>query len=149
METKMKIKIRKKIVKRRTKKPTRTVRVRTTQTAVTPIVVDIPAPPVAVEMKPRVRRYVSVKSVDASRGNIRWAFDEAIKSVACKRCHAEAGEPCVKSVKKREQEIGAIHIRRLKSYRKFIGAEDYQMRHGGSTLVGKTPMTLDKEEGVL
>jgi hypothetical protein len=87
----------------------------------------------------RTPKYTAFKLPDMEpRGNARWAFDEAVRHTECHWCDAAQGEPCVK----KGHPIGTIHIQRLRMYRKFIGTEEYQLRHGGSTLVG---VRLDKE----
>lgn len=123
-----------KLKKNRKKIKTKVRRTKPTPTPAQVPLVDVVVPQIPVMPKPRVPRVVSYKMPDNRRSNVEWAFEEATKKVGCDRCHVSAGHPCVG---KKKVELATVHVRRLRSYRKEIGSEDYQQRHGGSTIIGK------------
>jgi hypothetical protein len=151
MEMKMKIKVKtsKKTAKRKAKRTTKPRRA-TRRTKSVPIVVvetvQPDEPPVVVVRSVRVKKFVQFKTQDPIRGNVSWAFDEAKRLVGCDLCEAGPGDPCF--YKKRHRLLATLHTVRLNAYRLAIGSEDYQLRHGGSTVVGLHNVELEKD-GVL
>lgn len=121
----MKIRLKKKKAKVRKSKPIPT----SVEDSIVEAITSTPVVP-----RPRVARVVSYRVPDKRRSNVEWAFEETVKHVGCDRCGASPGCPCVG---KKDRELATVHIRRLKAYRKTIGSETYQQRHGGSTIVGK------------
>ena len=60
------------------------------------------------------------------RGNVRWAFAEAMAKHDCPACDVEAGEPCID---RNEEEMAVPCVQRLAAYRENIGDEDFARRH--------------------
>jgi len=60
------------------------------------------------------------------RGNVRWAFAEAIGKHDCPGCEVDAGESCID---RNEEEMAVPCVARLAAYRENIGEEDFAMRH--------------------
>lgn len=71
-----------------------------------------------------------MKPLDTRRGNVRWAFDEAVKLVGCTHCDVDRGEPCVDD--KRGNALSTLHMVRLRAYHTRIGAAEYALRHSTS-----------------